>query len=434
MAKRSIAVEAVRGHGASWWRLATIMCMRLVVITAIVAGLAFLLPGDSVAFYAFMAFTYIATIPYALWLKNHAAKPGLLPVQFVIDLLWVTGLVYFTGGADSDLTMLYPLVILSAGLLTDPRGALQIAVLSTLAYILLVVLMAQQILVPYRQLEGVETVLMMRTIGSRVFLFLCFGLISAYVSQRCHYADQQAKRFRDVAEIIFRNVRAGLMLVDDNGCILMANTRACEMLKHEEQSLVGQALSSITRETSSASFAEEGDASVEFFMRSDGTEFPVSYERSRVSLPGEMVPGREGGDSIDAEILVFSDITRMIDMQDKARYADQVKAATQVASEIAHELRSPLTAISGTLQLLGKLEQQASEGHGTSTELLNRERKHLYANVVQETSRLDYIVERFINCASFSPEAVNELLAIQNELHPGAAVRPPAEESTVGRE
>ena len=412
---------------ATWWQMATVMSARLVVISGFVAILALLLPGDSLAFYAFMAFAYIATIPYALWLKNRARTRGFLPVQFVVDLLWVTGLVYFTGGMDSDLTLLYPLVILSAGVVSDPLRAMQIAILSALSYVLLVVLMLQGILVSYQPMPDVGWAHIARTMGLRVFILMLFGLVSAYVSQRCHFADAKLQKFRHVSEIIFRNVRAGLMLLDEQGKILMANERACNLLQQAEDELVGCELSHLlTGDYRLEPTDETKDPSPCYFKRSGGEEFPVSYEMSLISLPEEMIPHARGKGTINVLIMVFSDLTSLIKMQETARYVEQMRAATQVASEIAHEIRSPLTAISGSLQLLNKLEKEASTGNKESMLLLDEERDAIHENVVKETLRLDYIVEKFINVASFSPEAVTELLQLSRQLKPGRAVTPPS--------
>ena len=52
-----------------------------------------------------------------------------------------------------------------------------------------------------------------KTLALRVGIFAFFGLASAYVSQKCQFVDRKLSRFREMSEIIFRNVRAGLVLL-----------------------------------------------------------------------------------------------------------------------------------------------------------------------------------------------------------------------------
>ena len=55
---------------ASWPELATILAIRLLVLTGFLVLIALILPSDDIAFYTFMAFAFIITIPYSLWLRN----------------------------------------------------------------------------------------------------------------------------------------------------------------------------------------------------------------------------------------------------------------------------------------------------------------------------------------------------------------------------
>ncbi|MEI7850877.1 MAG: hypothetical protein WCH86_03510, partial [Kiritimatiellales bacterium] len=100
----------------SWKAMAGLLGGRLATISGFLIVLSFVLKRDSIAFYAFIAFAYIITIPYSLWLRNQDRMRRLAPLQFLVDLVFVSGLVYFADGRQNDfLILLYPLIILSAG-------------------------------------------------------------------------------------------------------------------------------------------------------------------------------------------------------------------------------------------------------------------------------------------------------------------------------
>ena len=70
-----------------------------------------------------MGIAFTITIPYSLWLRSKIRTFQFAPLQFLVDLIMVTGLVYFSGGIHSEFTLLYPLVILSAGIAVNPKQA-----------------------------------------------------------------------------------------------------------------------------------------------------------------------------------------------------------------------------------------------------------------------------------------------------------------------
>ncbi len=410
-----LRISPAKHVAVGWPGLLGLMFLRLFLLTGLLAILAILLPSDSVAFYAFMAFAYIVSIPYALWLRNREKVAQFVPLQFVVDLVIVTGVVYFTGGIDSDLALLYPLVILSAAIVTTPRHAIEITVLSIAVYVTVVVLMMQGVLVNYGpplnyENWGTAT----RTLIMRASVFVCFGLVSAYVSQRCQYTTLELRRFREMTEIFFRNVRAGLMLLDHGNRILVVNERACRLLEQNEQQLVGRTLSELiaARPSSEGTQSELSPATC-YFRRPNGESFPASVETATLTLPGEVVPGVTQPGNADVSIMVFSDISRILEMQEQVKRAERVRAAVHMAAEIAHEIRNPLAAVSGAAQQLRLLERKAAAGDVKSAEMLRKEGATFCEIIFNESVRLDHICERFIDYTEFNPEAVSVRLTFE---------------------
>jgi two-component system sensor histidine kinase PilS (NtrC family) len=395
----------------SWPGAIGVMAIRLLLLSGLMALLAFILPHDNAAFFALMAIAYVVSIPYALWLRNRERIARLMPLQFLVDLVLVTGVVYFTGGVDSNLSLLYPLIILSAGMVTSPLRAAQVTVLCILAYVTMVLLMQQGVLLPYgNPMRYSDWPSLGRALLMNVFIFACFGAAGIYVSKRCNFADKRINRFREMAELIFRKVGAGLILFDEECVILMANEHACKALDLEEATLVGSHL----KDYMAADWVYESvqgaeDVSQCYFKRSDGSTFPVSFEIATVSLPAETIPGYEGKGIVEAVIIAFSDISPILEMQQQIKNAERVQAANHMAAEIAHEIRNPLAAISGSVQVLQRLERRAFLGDAKSAEILLKEKNSTYDRIVAESSRLDTTIERFIDFTEFSPEAFAKL-------------------------
>jgi len=391
-----------------WPELVALMLARLALLVGLLGVLALLLPSDSMAFYAFMALAYTVTIPFALWSRSRQRLTQFVPLQVVVDLLVVTGVVYFTGGIRSDLALLYPLVILSAGIVATPRHSIEITVLSTLSYVTLIVLIRQGVLVPYgRPVDYVGDASLAKTLALRVGIFAFFGLASAYVSQKCQFVDRKLSRFREMSEIIFRNVRAGLVLLDPDGRILLVNQRACALLSQDEKQLTGLSINElVVKGGVSLGEGSKPDASPCYFKRPDGSSFPFSYETSSLYLPAELMPGLLGRGMMQVYVMVFSDISRILEMQEQIERTERVRAAVALAGEIAHEIRNPLAAVSGFAQLMQELERKAALGNPQTVEAVRQEKIKAYSIIISESARLDQIMERFINYTEFGPEAM----------------------------
>ncbi|NOU36738.1 MAG: hypothetical protein HOO88_08210 [Kiritimatiellaceae bacterium] len=392
-----------------WTTMMGLLGARLVTISGFLIVLSFILRQDSIAFYAFIAFAYIITIPYSLWMRNQDRMRRLAPLQFLVDLVFVSGLVYFAGGLQNDfLILLYPLIILSAGIILPLKQTIQITILAIISYTLVILLMSQNILVQYpAETAAQELIDTSGAMALRIAIFIFFGIASAYVSRRCDYISKKEKQFRDITKIIFKNVKTGLLLLDADDRILMANDRACVLLSRDEAELTGKALASIHLKPSDL---KSGDTDLrgasDYFRRADGSVFPVSIEDERLTLPSEAVPhaGTSAGGLVDTRILNFNDLSHFLRLQGQTRQLERIKAAANMAKEMAHQIRTPLTGISGTVQLLQINLKSGDEAAAA------KEREELCHQIVMESVRMDKVIQNFLDYAEFSPKDVRDLI------------------------
>lgn len=410
MTKKDRQTEEPRA--VAWTTMMGMLGGRLATISGFLIVLSFVLKTDSIAFYAFIAFAYIITIPYSLWMRNQDRMRRLAPLQFLVDLVFVSGLVYFAAGLHSDfLILLYPLVILSAGIILPAKQTVQITALAIISYMLVILLMSENILV---QLPVIKTEQDLVTSSGamvlRILIFIFFGIASAYVSRRCDYISKKEKQFRDIAQIIFENVKTGLLLLDDDDRILMANDRACVLLSRDENELIGKALASIHLKPSDI---KNGDTDLrgasDYFRRADGSVFPVSIEDARIALPAEAVPHAPAktGDLVNTRILNFNDLSHFLRLQSQTRQLERIRAASNMAKEMAHQIRTPLTGISGAIQLLQSHEKNAAQNNTSGTDL---ERDELFRQIVMESIRMDKVIQNFLDYAEFAPKDVRDLI------------------------
>ncbi len=85
-----------------------------------------------------------------------------------------------------------------------------------------------------------------------------------------------------------------------------------------------------------------------------------------------------------------------------------------MAKEMAHQIRTPLTAISGAVQLLQlNLKSPAPEEAA-------KEREDVCQQIVTESVRMDKIIQNFLDYAEFSPKDIRDLIQmdIDQEMKP----------------
>lgn len=226
-------------------------------------------------------------------------------------------------------------------------------------------------------------------------------------------AIRQTRRMwhhREMVRLLFRNIGSGVVVYDAQGIILLVNEQACRILGREEAEVLNSKVDAyFSGNWISHRLEGEQDLSQCYFKRLDGTLFPVTFELATVTLPADALTPRRRYSLIEVVIMTFSDISPVLEMQQKLKDAERMKEAALLAIEIAHEIRNPLAAISGSAQLLQALEERAAGGDRLSRELLDHERVEAFKRIVAESDRLDKVLAHFIDATEASPSSFSKL-------------------------
>jgi two-component system sensor histidine kinase PilS (NtrC family) len=144
----------------------------------------------------------------------------------------------------------------------------------------------------------------------------------------------------EVNELIIRRMRTGVLLVDDEGRIRLANEAAQALLgPHDGERILALAAPELARRLQQ--WRADGNGSDLPLKLGDGSEVLPRFARLRAS-----------GDSA----LVFLDDTALV-----SRRAESMTLATlgRFSASLAHEIRNPLAAISYATQLLEESEEMS---------------------------------------------------------------------------
>lgn len=164
-------------------------------------------------------------------------------------------------------------------------------------------------------------------------------------------ANRQLDRRRRLTETVLEGVSSGVIGLDADGQINLANNTAIELLGHPDQDLTGKDLKNILPE-----ITELLDKAHLRPQKITQGEIPVQHKDGPrrvflVRIVIELV-----GDTEVGAIITFDDITELQSAQRKAAWAD-------VARRIAHEIKNPLTPIQLSAERLRRkyLEQIQDE-------------------------------------------------------------------------
>ncbi|NVN91534.1 MAG: PAS domain-containing sensor histidine kinase [Desulfuromonadales bacterium] len=337
-----------------------------------------------------MAFSFLFSVISFLLSKKTRFQFFITYLQTIWDLLFVTVLLLFTGGVTSPYSFLYLLSIMNAGVLLGRREAFYTASLCGILYGTIIDFQYFGFLehiglnqVAAQQLGAMHILynIFMNLVG---FYLTCFltGYLSELAKQNADALVKKSVNYDELERLhstIVANVESGLVTVTRDGNIRVFNPYA-EVLTEKSQSDVYD----LPLNTVFPAMAEAlGDLS-----RGANGEFSWSIPNKPSLILGySTVPFMDAhGDQVGA-IINFKDLTVKKQMEETLKRSDKLAVLGELAARMAHEIRNPLAAMSGSVQLLAD--------HGTIAE--NDQR--LLTIILRETERLNSLITNFLTYA-----------------------------------
>jgi two-component system, NtrC family, sensor histidine kinase PilS len=376
-----VAETDARADEAERTRLTYVMAFRVGLVTlllaaALIAELGAVAGEDASpvvgTLWALIAATYGLTIIFALMLRR-ARTTWLATAQLAGDLVLTTALVHLTGNAESGFVFMYILVIVGAAFVL-PRAALPTAA-AAIALYLGDGLLAQNL--PLRAL--------IRTLAVNAIAFAATAALAARLAIELRRAGEklvsQAGLLRDLAalhEHVIRGLTSGLVTVDRDGTILTFNDAAAAITGRAAADVVGQKLAAVMPAAADAEALRRGEVVQE--VRAAGGE------REARTLGISISPLSDGEGRVLGRIINFQDLTELRRMEAAVQRAEQLAAVGRLAAGVAHEIRNPLAAISGSVELLSQTAQSGAD-------------KELMTIVLREIERLNLLITELLEFA-----------------------------------
>lgn len=419
-------------------KLKWLIIFRVVIVTFLLgAMLAFdmqrpALPGEQVdhTFITAVALTmYLASAIYAVALRLASSEAALITltlVQLFGDTLLAASLVVVTGGTDSVFSFFFSLTIVNASILLFRRGALLVATSASVLFLLIA--LAEMNVIPLADLFPPDLTGLslfgagqvrdaQKLVSSRVYnvvvnvvAFYGIAVLASYLSEQLRRSDIQHQETRtDLEDLrmlhhnIVSSIMSALVTTTRDGKISFFNPVAEQITGYKERELLGSDINALFPDLRHILSNEDKRGTLT-------TETTVQVLRGRtVYLQWFVSPLRDGQGNHVGQVLIFQDVSRLKDMEAQIKRAEQLAGIGRLAAGIAHEIRNPLAAISGSVQML------AQEGMDKDT------RQRLMDIVLRETDHLNMWISDFLEFARPRrmemlrvrlPQAVSDLLEV----------------------
>jgi two-component system sensor histidine kinase PilS (NtrC family) len=343
-------------------------------------------------FYFLIGITYGLSVVYLLTLRYVDDNPWLVDLQLTVDAAIVSAFVFVTGGILSDFPSLYLLPILAASTLRHRRGALQVASVSALLYLFIVLSQYTTLQTfPHWSVTADSGLPAPRfaqyVLATNLFGFLVVGWLAGALANRLRSTgsrlatvSETVEDLRAFNEHVINSLVSGLVTTDGDCRILTFNRAASSITGVPAAQAVGRNAAAVLGlpahfvnrlSTLARARSHRGDFGV---RTEDGRDIELGVTAARLSFPD----GRTG------YLFTFQDVTDVKRLERESGLRQRLAAVGEMAAGIAHEIRNPLASMSGSLQVL-------------RAELpLTEDQELLMDIVLRESDRLNNTIRSFL--------------------------------------
>ncbi len=342
-------------------------------------------------FYYFISLFYLVTIFYAIYLRKVKDLGRFTFIQIFIDHLFITGLIYFTGGKESFFPIAYIFSIIGSSIIFYKRGAFFFASLSSLLYSLLLLLQLNNWINPAGEYYFYEGSQIFYSLIIYIATFYIVAFLSSIISEELKKKKKElSQKQADYHQLenfnrnIIQSLDSGLLTINLEGRINFLNKTAEKILNRRAEELMNISIDTLF----------PGINGIINELRKDDSSFMPDYHRYEIQLNGHDGKKTYLGFSISpltgpdgamiGYTLIFQDITKFKEMEEQIKRVDKMAAIGLLAAGMAHEIRNPLASLSGSIQML-KSELQ-----------LNNYQKNLMDIVLRESERLNQLITNFL--------------------------------------
>ncbi|WP_413733402.1 two-component system sensor histidine kinase AtoS [Sodalis sp. RH21] len=219
------------------------------------------------------------------------------------------------------------------------------------------------------------------------------------IADNINHLSHALSEARTLNELIVESAADGMISVDIHGRIIMCNPAARAITGYQRDELIGKHYKTL--------FEKEGYHSpvLDTLMRGIehiGVEvdYPAKEQILQIKASSSQLRNAQG--DIIGALVIFTDLTAQKELQRHIAQAERLATLGELMAGVAHEIRNPLTAISGFVQYLKEDEKDP-------------QRVEYIQIILQEVRSINKVIEQLLEFArphrrSFQPIAIDQII------------------------
>ncbi len=357
-------------------------------------------PAEWRGFYGTVIFAFVATIGYGMVLRRVRRVQRFAILNIATDIAIVSALVHLSGGPDSPFAFLYVLIGVYGAILIERQAALICAAAGSLAYGV-VVLIGQQGWLPQHGIGPPDPAPVLFSTwvvnaGGVILVAWLASLLAAELRRAGEALQQRTidlSRLRTLHERTVESLKSGLLTTDLDGRITSFNSEAENITSCARADVIGLDVETVLPGIRDHLVTDREGAPV----GSPGSRARMAYRGADQVLRYLGVGAyvlQDGETGAGGHVVIFQDVSDVVEMEANLRQSERLAAVGQLSASIAHEIRNPLAAISGSIEMLQR-DRARGDARGDAD--------HLMDIALREVDRLNQLISDFLSYARPRP-------------------------------
>ena len=396
----------IKDKNAMAWRheiekkLKWLLLFRFAILLVIFGAVFLFFQGKEILFNLFFVYS-VASLGYygaLFYWKQSQKRIGftfIYAVMLGVELILETAIIHYSGGEASLFTLLFALTIFSAAFVFRLTGTLITAFIAVALYSVLSYLEFTQVIEPvYTATSQIvysndETAYAVGYI--QVSLLLIIAFISGYMSQRIGAQFGELEKIRNElrrvqwnTDQILQHMVSGLITINEQGYIVYFNEAASRILQLPAEYTPGRNIEEVFPERL-GEFSNLIRIALSNPIQSKKKEIYIE-NRYSLKIPVEiMISSLKTDEKNLGVIVLFDDITESKKKEQLLNQMEKMAAIGELSARLAHELRNPLAAIRGGVEMIQLSGNSQNPSNDKITGL-----------IIRESDRLTNILEEFL--------------------------------------
>lgn len=335
--------------------------LRVVVATIILGSGAFIYfvkDARNEAFFlsAILATVYFLSLIYLLLesfltYRNVAFKY----TQMIADVVLSSLVISVTGTITSPFIFLYPLLIIFSSIFVSKSASYVVTAVICVSYLVVVFLGYMDSPAP----EGLGDIFSSEQISRddglfvvyfHIIGFLLISVLGGYLSERISVTREELGESRKTLDIlknlhenILQSLSSGVMTLDFQGNIISMNQTGMEIVGvTDKKSVTGKNINEFFKISDIQQLIDKQREELRY-RNTGGQEIVLGFSASLL---------RDSNGVNHGYTIVFQDLTEIRELEERVKNSEKMALLGQLSGGLAHEIRNPLSAISGSIEIL----------------------------------------------------------------------------------